>query len=96
MSVDLVSWMAEDGLDPLHYVANPDHGAVMLSVKTLRENGYIVGWDPDGGHEHHGSVWDSFTGKARRRIKKLVMECLRRAKGEAEVVSLDQFRNPQT
>jgi hypothetical protein len=36
MSCDEQNWMAAAGLDPLHYVADPTHGAVRLNVGALR------------------------------------------------------------
>jgi hypothetical protein len=65
MSVDIEEWMSADGLDALHYVKDPTHGAVRLSVSELRQLGFRVGWDPDGGHEHHGAVWGIGNGSSR-------------------------------
>jgi hypothetical protein len=56
MSVDIEDWMTAAGLDRLHYVADPTHGAVRLNVGELRAAGLKVGWDPDGGHRFHGAV----------------------------------------
>jgi hypothetical protein len=50
MSVDIEEWMTADGLDVVHYVLDPAHGAVRLNVGELRGLGLRVGWDPDGGH----------------------------------------------
>jgi hypothetical protein len=36
MSVDIEEWMKVDGLDPLHYITDPTHGAVRLKVGDLR------------------------------------------------------------
>jgi hypothetical protein len=80
MSVDIEEWMAAAGLGPLHYVTNPDHGAVRLSVLALRGLGLKVGWDPDTGHQFHGAVW-GIKSTARRRII-IISELLRRTLGE--------------
>lgn len=74
MSVDIEEWIIADGLTSLHYVANPIEGAVRIRVGDLRLRGYQVGWDPDGGHPHHGSVWGNFNGsKNKRRVKALAV-----------------------
>jgi hypothetical protein len=57
MSVDIEEWMIADGLESLHYLTNPLEGAVRIRVGDLRQLGCQVGWDPDSGHPHHGSVW---------------------------------------
>jgi hypothetical protein len=83
MSVDIEEWMVVETLDPLHYL-HPDEGAVRIRVGELRTLGYQVGWDPDGGHRHHGSVWGNFNGsKHKKRIKKLAVT-IQRCKGEGE------------
>jgi hypothetical protein len=83
MSVDIEAWMTANGLEQLHYVTNPLEGAVRIRVGDLRRLGYQVGWDPDGGHQHHGSVWGNFNGsKSKRRIRALA-KTIKRAAGEA-------------
>jgi hypothetical protein len=82
MSVDIEEWMKADGLDPLHYVTDPTHGAVRLNVGELRKQGLKVGWDPDNAHRHHGGVWGIGNGsKGKRRIRELATT-LKRAEGE--------------
>ncbi len=81
MSVDIEEWMLVANLDILHYVGNPDHGAVRLNVGSLRALGLKVGWDPDTGHEHHGAVWGIRGGSSRRKIYSLA-ERIRPAAGE--------------
>jgi hypothetical protein len=84
MSVDIEEWIIADGLDTLHYVTDSVDGAVRIRVGDLRKLGFKVGWDPDGGHPHHGSVWGNFNGsKSKRRVKALAV-AIRAAKGEGE------------
>jgi hypothetical protein len=56
MSVDILRWMAEDGLNECDYLTD-EMGATKIKVGDLRALGCQVGWDPDSGHEHHGAVW---------------------------------------
>jgi hypothetical protein len=82
MSVDIEEWMTSDGLDPLHYVTNPDHGAVRISVGELRKLGFQVGWDPDS-HPYHAEVWGIGNGsKKRRKVKALAVK-IKKAAGES-------------
>jgi hypothetical protein len=84
MSVDIEEWMQTDGLDLLHYITDPTHGAVRLKVGDLRKQGLLVGWDPDDAHRHHGAVWGIGNGSKRKRrvleiatsLKRLVDENL--------------------
>jgi hypothetical protein len=82
MSVDIEEWMVADGLDPLHYVTNPDHGAVRISVGELRKLGLQVGWDPDGHHPHHAAVWGIGNGSKRKRRVMALATTIRKATGE--------------
>ena len=60
--------MTAAGLDPLHHVTDPTHGAVRLMVGDLRKLQLKVGWDPDDAHPHHGAVWGVTNSKRRRRV----------------------------
>jgi hypothetical protein len=82
MSVDLEVWMRADGLEPLHYATDPTHGAVRLNVGELRRLGFQVGWDPDGGHRHHGAVWGIGPGSKRKKRVQKIATTIRRAEGE--------------
>jgi hypothetical protein len=83
MSVDVEEWLIDAGLSPLHYVTDLSHGAVRIKVGDLREAGFKVGWDPDGGHPLHAAVWGIGNGsKRKRRIAKLAVT-IRKAAGEA-------------
>ncbi|KJC35654.1 hypothetical protein UP09_31000 [Bradyrhizobium sp. LTSP885] len=57
MSVDIIRWMAEAGLHELYYLPDETFGARRINVGFLRSLGLQVGWDPDSGHHHHGTVW---------------------------------------
>ncbi|WP_368507902.1 hypothetical protein [Bradyrhizobium lupini] len=81
MSVDIIRWMAADGLDACDYLAEDGMGATKIRVGDLRALGLMVGWDPDTGHEHHGAVWGIKDQKQRRRISKLAIT-VRKAAGE--------------
>jgi hypothetical protein len=73
MSVDIESWMLADGLQQLHYVS-ADEGARRFRVGDLRAMGMMVGWDPDGGHYHHGAVWNvPGSTSGRRRIRDMAV-----------------------
>jgi hypothetical protein len=72
MSVYVEEWMRADGLDPLHYLTDPRHGAVRINVGELRQLGFQVGWDPDDGPPHHGAVWSIGNGsKRKKRVHKI-------------------------
>ncbi|MGB6799448.1 MAG: hypothetical protein WBE48_23520 [Xanthobacteraceae bacterium] len=81
MSVDIEDWTVAAGLAPLHYITDPSQGAVRLQVGELRKLGLLVGWDPDGGHPHHASVWNLGGPKQRKRVARLAVT-LRRCEGE--------------
>jgi hypothetical protein len=66
MSVDVEDWIRADGLPTLHYFRDPYHGAVRPNVGMLRKLGLQVGWDPDGGHRHHGAVWGINSSRRRK------------------------------
>jgi len=80
MSVDIQRWMHEDGLNDLYYLPNEAQGATRIRVGDLRELGLKVGWDPDGGHPHHGAVW-GVKSTLRRKIARKA-ETLKKARGE--------------
>jgi hypothetical protein len=80
MSVDILRWMSVDHLDELHYLADETIGATRIRVRDLRAMGLKVGWDPDGGHPHHGAVW-GIKQTHRRKIAKLAVT-VRKAEGE--------------
>lgn len=80
MSVDILRWMTEDGLDECHYISDK-MGATKIKVGDLRSLGCKVGWDPDGGHEHHGAVW-GVKQSLRRKIARQLATTVRKAAGE--------------
>jgi hypothetical protein len=82
MSVDIEEWMIADGLTALHYVTEPTDGAVRISVVALRTLGFQVGWDPDGGHPHHGLVWGIGNGSKRKRRIANIAQTIKKAQGE--------------
>lgn len=80
MSVDIIRWMDEDGLHDVYYLADETIGATKIRVGDLRAMGLKVGWDPDGGHSHHGAVW-GLKQTHRRKIAKAAIT-VRKAEGE--------------
>jgi hypothetical protein len=82
MSVEIEEWLVSAGLDRLANLPNPACGAVRLNVGALRRLGFQVGWDPDGGHLHHGAVWGIGNGSTRKRRVAGIAERLRNAEGE--------------
>jgi hypothetical protein len=85
MSVDIEEWMIADGLDPLHYVEDPSHGAKRLSVRELRALGFQIGWDPRSDNSHHGAVWGIGNGSKRKRRVAGLAVTIREAFGEGQV-----------
>jgi hypothetical protein len=82
MSVDIEEWMKVDGLDPLHYITDPTHGAVRLRVGDLRRQKLQVGWEPDNAHPHHGGVWGIGNGSKRKRRVLEIATSLKQVEGE--------------
>jgi hypothetical protein len=80
MSVDLIRWMADVGMDELDFLRDEAEGATKIRVGDLRAMGLKVGWDPDGGHPHHGAVW-GVKQTHRRKIAKAAIT-VRKAEGE--------------
>jgi hypothetical protein len=81
MSVDIQSWMREDGLDDFHYLSDESEGATRIRVGELRALGLQVGWDPDSGHVHHGAVWGIKNSGFRKKVARKA-ESLKKAEGE--------------
>ncbi len=81
MSVDIQRWMRQNSLDDFYYLADETEGATRICVGKLRALGLKVGWDPDGGHAHHGAVWGVKNSGFRKKIARLA-ETLRKAEGE--------------
>jgi hypothetical protein len=80
MSVDILRWMIEDRLHELYYLPDETMGATKIRVGELRAMGLQVGWDPDGGHPHHGAVW-GIKQTHRRKIARVAIT-VRKAEGE--------------
>src|ERR1051325_9885678 len=74
MSVDIESWLIEDGLAPTHYIADPTHGAKRISVWQLRVMGFKVGWLPEPNNPHHGAVWGVTSSSHRKHISAIAMD----------------------
>ena len=81
MSVDIESWLVEDGLAPTHYITDPKQGAKRISVWQLRVMGFQVGWCPETDNPHHGAVWGVTSSSHRRHVAAIAMD-LRAAEGE--------------
>lgn len=75
MSIDIPSFIEEDGKDVAEWVTTPRWiGSVQLSVATLRGRNLLVGYDPlpnkhsDNENPYHGAVWGSFSKAAKKAI----------------------------
>ncbi|SRR6266481_6541901 len=82
MSVDIEDWMIAEGLNPLHYVTDPTHGATRLKVGDLRALGLMVGWDPTSENPHHCAVWGIKQSSSFRRKIMRIATTLKKAQGE--------------
>jgi hypothetical protein len=79
---DVEDWLIADGLDPLHYISNPDFGARRIKVSELRALGFKVGWDPLANNRHHAAVWGIGPGSKKKRKVAALAVLVRKAKGE--------------
>ncbi len=58
MSVDLQQQIEEAGLDARTYVTTPRWvGSLRFEASALRDEGFLVGFDPLPENPHHGEVW---------------------------------------
>lgn len=80
MSVDLKQLIEKDKLDPIKYVTTPRWiGSVLFKVSDLRQNGFMVGYDPieppqPDPNPYHGEVWCSFSeNKAAQKLKDMAV-----------------------
>jgi hypothetical protein len=70
MSVDLEASILEAGLDARTFVTTPKFlGSVWFLAGFLREETFMVGYDPLADNVHHGEVWGIFS---KGRQKKLL------------------------
>ncbi|MDX0517382.1 hypothetical protein GOL81_21235 [Sinorhizobium medicae] len=69
MSVDLERSVLDAGGDPrAHVIAPPFVGAVRFVAGQLREEEFLVGYDPLPSNPHHGEVWGSFTASKKKKL----------------------------
>ncbi len=62
MSVDLEKLIIEAKRDPRMYVTTPRWtGSVRFEAGRLRDEGFMVGFDPLPENPYHGEVWGKFT-----------------------------------
>ncbi|MGH6849319.1 MAG: hypothetical protein ACREDD_02530 [Methylocella sp.] len=74
MSVDLEKLVIEANQDPRAYVTTPRWtGSVRFLAGALREEGFMVGFDPRPENPYHGEVWGRFTMAQRRRLRELAV-----------------------
>jgi hypothetical protein len=72
MSVDIEKLIVEADIRPKEYVTTPRWmGSVRFSAKTLRDEGFMIGWDPKDHNPYHGEVWGSFTPSKVKRLQQL-------------------------
>lgn len=72
LSVDLKRQIEEAGLDARQYVTDARWlGAVYFTAGALRENGFIVGFDPLVSNPYHGEIWGGFTRPQKNKLRQL-------------------------
>lgn len=60
LSIDIESFIVEDGLDPLAFVSTPQFtGAIAFTVNAFRSRSFLVGYDPRAENPYHGAVWEA-------------------------------------
>lgn len=72
LSIDLQRQIEDAGLVALAYVSEPPWlGSVRFTAGILRDEEFLVGFDPVPGNPHHGEVWGTFTKGKKRQLLKL-------------------------
>lgn len=70
MSVDLEKLIVEAMQDPRAFVTTPRWmGSVRFEAGALREEGFLVGFDPLPENPYHGEVWGKFTKAQQRHLQ---------------------------
>ena len=74
MSIDLERLIIEAKQDPRAYVTTPRWtGSVRFEAGALREEGFMVGFDPLPENPYHGEVWGKFTKAQQHRLQQLAV-----------------------
>lgn len=74
MSVDLEKLIIDAKQDPRAYVTTPRWtGSVRFKAGALREEEFMVGFDPLPENPYHGEVWGKFTKAQQRRLQQLAV-----------------------
>jgi len=72
MSIDLQQQIEEAGLDAKQFVTTPRWvGSIRFVTASLREEWFIVGFDPTDENPFHGQVWGNFSKGKQRRLREL-------------------------
>ena len=72
LSVDLKRQIEEAGLDARRYVTDARWlGSIYFTAGALRENGFLVGFDPLPSNPYHGEIWGSFTRPQKEKLHQL-------------------------
>jgi hypothetical protein len=72
LSVDLRRQIEEAGIDVRQYVSDQRWlGSVCFTAGALRENGFLVGYDPLPNNPHHGEIWGRFTRSSKKKLHQL-------------------------
>ena len=72
LSVDLKRQIEEAGLDARQYVTDARWlGSVYFTAGSLRENGFLVGFNPLQSNPYHGEIWGSFTRSRKNKLHQL-------------------------
>ncbi len=72
MSVDLEKSILEAGHDPRVYVTTPRWMcSLIFRTGSLRDEGFLVGFDPLPDNPHHGEIWGDFSRSQQRKLKSM-------------------------
>ena len=72
MSVDLQKQIEESGQDAKAYVTTPRWtGSLLFETGSLRDEGFMVGFDPLPENPHHGEVWGTFSKPKQKRLREI-------------------------
>ena len=72
LSVDLKRQIEEAGIDVRQYVTDARWlGSVYFTAGALRENGFLVGFDPLPSNAYHGEIWGSFPRPQKKKLHQL-------------------------
>lgn len=72
MSIDLQQQIEKAGYDAKEYVTTPRWvGSILFIAKSLRNEGFQIGFDPMDDNPYHGQVWGRFSKANQKKLWKL-------------------------